>query len=111
MQYDKAKDFRPFRYLAPEKAPASGFFGRTTFIKTEDVLIGTNTCEFVFTVGELNDMDRGTVIFRAKDNGGAISPKKCSINGLKMVITLERNVVQFGKVQVEWATKPDLYSY
>lgn len=112
MKFDPAKDYQPFRYLSPDpKAPRSGFFGVTGHVRNEDVLVGSDQCSFEFSYNDLNQMDRGTLTFRAKDSGGAIAVKKCSVSGLKMVITLERLVIQFGKVQAEWNTKTVLYNY
>lgn len=103
--YDKTKDYQPFKYLAPEStAPIHGYIGTTTYLRTEMVNVGSDTCEFQFSPSEMNAMDRGTLTFRAKDSGGGIAIKKCSVSGLKMVITLERRVIQFGAVQTEWKT-------
>ena len=103
MNYDKAKDFKPFKYLSPpSEAPVRGFYGTVTRLRTLDVNINEDTAEFVFTREELDSMDRGTLTFRAKDSGSSIAIKKCSVSGLKMVITLERRVLNYGKVQVEW---------
>lgn len=105
MNYDKTKDFQPFKYLSPvTETPIRGYIGTTTFLRTVNVNIGNDTCEFDFTREELNAMDRGTLTFRAKDEGSGIAIKKCSVSGLKMVITLERRVIQFGYVQTEWQT-------
>ncbi|AWY08324.1 hypothetical protein HOT49_gp044 [Erwinia phage vB_EamM_Alexandra] len=111
MQYDKTKDFQPFRYLGAPKLPTVGFIANTVMLVEQDVLIGHDECEFQFTVEQMNTMDRGTVTFRAKDMGGGITIKKCSVSGLKMVIKLDRRVVQFGKVQVEWSTVSRKYLY
>ncbi|QYW03693.1 hypothetical protein pEaSNUABM14_00050 [Erwinia phage pEa_SNUABM_14] len=112
MKYDKTKDYQPFKYLEPDpKAPRVGFYGSTGHTITKDVLIGQDVCEFEFKPEELNNMNRGTLLFRAKDSGGTIVVKKCSVLGLKMVITLERRVIQFGKVQAEWMTTSRLYNY
>lgn len=112
MKYDKTKDFVPFAYLEPDpKAPSRGFYGSTGHVVEKDVLIGQDTCEFEFSPEILNNMNRGTLTFRAKDTGGTIVVKKCSVLGLKMVITLERRVIQFGKVQAEWMTVSRLYNY
>lgn len=109
--YDPKKDYSPFKYLNPTPdKPYSGFYAPTIHLVTNDVLVGNDECEFVFTHEQMNNMDRGTLVFRAKDTGGAIGIKKCSVSGLKMVIKLERRVVNFGKVQVEWATAPILYN-
>lgn len=112
MRYDPAKELKPFKYLSPEKEtpPLNGFYGITGHVVDIMVNIGQDSGEFVFTVPEMNAMDRGTLTFRAKDSGGAIGIKKCSVSGLKMVITLERRVVNFGIIQAEWITK-SLYSY
>ncbi|EBY9527492.1 hypothetical protein D5P86_00740 [Salmonella enterica subsp. enterica serovar Infantis] len=112
MKYDPQKDYQPFKFLEPAaKAPRVGFYGTTIYDRTNDVNVGEDTCEFVFTVEEMNQLDRGTLTFRAKDSGGAISILKCSVLGLKMVIKLERRVINFGKVQAEWHTKSRLYYY
>ncbi|QZE56922.1 hypothetical protein MPK67_gp049 [Erwinia phage pEa_SNUABM_32] len=111
MKYDPKKDYKPFQYLGAPKAPTSGYLGSTVFVVENDVNIGSDECEFVFTVAQMNEMDRGTVTFRAKDSGGGITIKKCSVSGLKMVIKLDRRVIQFGKVQVEWQTTPRHYYY
>ncbi|QZE58603.1 hypothetical protein pEaSNUABM28_00046 [Erwinia phage pEa_SNUABM_28] len=111
MQYDKTKDYQPFKYLGAPKLPNVGFIASTVTLVENDVNIGEDECEFVFTVEQMNSLDRGTMTFRAKDAGGGISIKKCSVSGLKMVIKLERRVVQFGKVQVEWATTSRKYLY
>lgn len=111
MHYDKTKDYQPFKYLEPVKRPTSGYLASTVHLITNDVNIGADECEFEFTREQLVSMDRGTLIFRAKDAGGGIDIKKCSVCGLKMVIKLDRRAVQFGKVQVEWHTINRLYSF
>lgn len=111
MQYDKTKDFKPFSYLGAPKLPSVGFIASTVTLVENEVLIGHDECEFQFTVEQMNTMDRGTMTFRAKDMGGGITIKKCSVSGLKMVIKLDRRVVQFGKVQVEWHSTSRKYLY
>ncbi|AXG67090.1 hypothetical protein HOU09_gp046 [Dickeya phage vB_DsoM_AD1] len=111
MKYDPKKDFHPFQYLGAPKVPHTGFLGNTVNLVENDVNIGSDECTFEFTVAQMNQMDRGTVTFRAKDSGGGIDIKKCSVSGLKMVIKLDRRVIEFGKVQVEWQTTPRHYYY